>query len=286
MNILLISDFGIHHNHGGAQRSNQIIIDEGNDRGHYINCFHYDSSQNILDNKYDVVISSNLEVISHLYPGLLLRILELDNHIRLEHDSNTYWNNDFRKKFWASAKISFFLTRFHYDFFIDLYGDIFHNVKIVPDPIDESFIDLKLERSDKIGYVGFMHYLKGTDNFIKYVDQNQDKKFIVAGWGDQKYESIMRQRQNIDFVGKIEYDRMVNFYNSIQSLYYNPVCNEPFCRSVGEALMCGTPIIGESDRIGSLKMYEDNPYGFRDSCINAASDFWSIIENDFNTVSN
>ena len=285
MKALLISDFGVHHTSGGAQRSNQIIINKGTSRGHYVNCFHYDSHASVLQQDYDVVISSNLEAISSRYPQLVQNIPNLDNHVRLEHDSNLYWPNDFRKHFWGSCKISFFLTEFHHQFFVDMYGDIFPNVKIVPDPIDASFKDLGKERKDKIGYVGFMHPLKGTDNFIKYADDNKDKNFVVAGWGSEDYLNQINQRKNIEFLGKLSHNDMLEFYNRIDSLYYNPICNEPFCRAVGEALMCGTKIIGDSDRIGSLKMYQSDPL-FREKCIDAADDFWGIIENDFNTLSN
>ena len=283
MKILLISDFGLYHTPGGAQRSNQIIVDEGISKGHDIKCFHYDSEVRLLEEKYDIVISSNLETISNRYPRLVESIPSLDNHVRLEHDSNLYWNNDFRKHFWGSCKLSFFLTKFHHDFFVEMYGDIFPNVRIVPDPIDSSFKDLKLDRTDKIGYVGFMHYLKGTDNFIDYVDQNKDKKFVVAGWGSEEYVNKIKDRENIEFLGKINHDQMLEFYNRIDSLYYNPVCNEPFCRAVGEALMCGTKIVGGSNRVGSLHMFNEDD-NFKDKCINAAANFWSIIENDFDSM--
>lgn len=285
MKILLISDFGIEHNSGGAQRSNQLIIDKGLSRGHDIVTFHYDSKREILSDQYDVIISSNLEIISSIYPDLVKSIPLANNHIRLEHDSNLYWNNEFRKYFWDSCKLSFFLTDFHYSFFLEYYGNIFKNVRIVPDPIDECFINLGLDRSSKIGYVGFMHELKGTQNFIDYAEKNQDKKFLVAGWGDEKWINKINTLSNIEYIGKLDHKDMAAFYNSIKSIYYNPVCNEPFCRSVGEALMCGVEIIGDSEKIGSLNMYRSDP-NFRSKCINAADSFWEIIENDINTLPN
>jgi len=281
MDVLIISDFGLHHTLGGAQRSNQIIIDEGNIRGHNISCFHYDSHVSVLQQGYDVVISSNLEIISSRYPKLVQNIPNLDNHVRLEHDSNLYWTNEFRKHFWKSCKISFFLTKFHHEFFVRMYGDFFQNIKIVPDPIDKSFYDMKLERSNKIGYIGFMHQLKGTNNFLKYAKQNPDKEFIVAAWGAKEWLECINELKNVEFIGKLNHDQMPLFYNTIDSLYYNPICNEPFCRSVGEALMCGTKIIGGSDRIGSLKMYQSDQDTFREKCINAANNFWEILEDEF-----
>ena len=157
MKVLLISDFNVYHAPGGAQKSNEIIVKEGIARGHNVNCFYVDSDVKILDTGYDVIISSNLHAISKRYPRLVEAIPSLDNHVRLEHDSNLYWNNDFRKHFWGSCRLSFFLTQFHYDFFVEMYGDIFPNVRIVPDPIDEFWKDLQIKKTDKIGYAGLFH---------------------------------------------------------------------------------------------------------------------------------
>lgn len=277
MKILLISDFGVEHTPGGAQRSNQIIIDEGRSRGHVVNTFHYDSSFSLLLDSYDFVISSNLEVITSTNPKLVDGIADLCNHIRLEHDSNKYWNQNFRERFWGSCVLSFFLTDFHYSFFKEMYGDIFKNVRIVPDPIDNSFRKLDVDRTDYIGYVGFFHELKGTRAFIDFAKNNTNEKFLVAGWGSQEWESEIKSLENVNFMGRVDHKEMPLFYNKIKSLYYNPICNEPFCRSVGEALMCNTTIIGGSNRIGSLNMYNNDPM-YREKCLNAASNFWKEIE--------
>lgn len=282
MRVLFISDFGLQHTCGGAQRSNDIIINKGKERGHDVKLFTYDGDIALLNDQYDIVVSSNLEVISGRYPQLVVAIGKLANHVRLEHDSNLYWDNDFRKYFWGSCRKSFFLTEFHHKFFVEMYGDIFPNVCVVPDPIDKSFTLIHdrifPDMKTRIGYVGFMHPLKGTDNFIQYVSNNPEKKFRVAAWGSAEYESTIRAFKNVEFLGEVPFRRMPEFYNDLESLYYNPVCNEPFCRSVGEALLCGTKIIGGSSKIGSLNMYNDDPIGFREKCLNAADKFWEEIE--------
>lgn len=282
MKVLLVSDFNLSHSRGGAQRSNDIIVKKGTERGHQIDEFNYDCPFTLYLNDYDVVISSNLEVLSQTNPQIVVAITNHKCHVRLEHDSNTYWNNEFRKKFWGSCKKSFFLTPFHHSFFLQEYGDIFPNVEIVPDPIDNSFgmifDTVTIDTKTRIGYVGFMHQLKGTVNFIQYVSTHPEKKFRVAAWGNPDYERILRSFNNVQFYGEIHFDRMPEFYNDLESLYYNPVCNEPFCRSVGEALLCGTKIIGGSSRIGSLNMYNEDPDNFRSKCLNAATTFWEKIE--------
>ena len=279
MKILLVSDFGIKHSLGGAQRSNQLILDEGTERGHDISIYHYDTDQSVLWDNYDVVISSNLEIISRTNPMILQYCATSPNHVRLEHDFCRYLDNNIREYLYTSCVKTFFLTNYHYKKFVEYYGDYFENVEIVPDPISKDrFYDMGLERKDDILYVGFMHPLKGTDNFINYVINNTDKTFTVAGWGDSRYEDFMKSTSNVNFFGKIDYADMVQLYNSHKQMYYNPDFDEPFCRAVGEALMCGVDIIGDSDKIGSLYMYRDDPVGFADKCDNAAKTFWEILE--------
>lgn len=281
MKVLLISDFGIHHSLGGAQRSNQIIIDKGKSRGHEIEVYHYDSDASVLFKEYDVVISSNLEVLSK-HPGIIQYIINCKNHVRLEHDFCRYLDNETRKFLYKSCKKTFFLTMYHYSKFVDYYGDYFINCEIVPDPIDvlnfRALEDLGYSRKNDILYVGFMHPLKGTGNFIDYVNKNPDKKCVVAGWGGIEYENFMHEKENINFLGKVAYEKMPSLYNSYKLMYYNPEFDEPFCRSVGEALCCGMKIIGNSNKIGSLHMYNEDPGMFRTRCAEAEENFWEKIE--------
>ena len=280
MKVLLVSDFGIRHSLGGAQRSNQLILDEGLQRGHDVSVYHYDTDQSVLWDDYDIVISSNLEVISRSNPMVLQYCATSNNHVRLEHDFCRYLDNNVREYLYTSCKKAFFLTNYHYKKFVEYYGDYFVNVEIVPDPIDKSkFYNMELKRKDDILYVGFMHPLKGTDNFINYVINNKDKTFTVAGWGDNRYEDCMISEPNVNFLGKIDYVDMVQLYNSHKQMYYKPEFDEPFCRAVGESLMCGVEIIGDSDKIGSLHMLEEDPLNFASKCNDAAKTFWEILEN-------
>jgi len=43
-------------------------------------------------------------------------------------------------------------------------------------------------------------------------------------------------------------------------------------------LMCGVEIIGDSDKIGSLYMHEEDPVAFANKCNDAAQNFWEILE--------
>jgi hypothetical protein len=114
-------------------------MNRGTELGHEIVSYNYDSDLSILFDDYDLIISSNLEVISRSVNGVVNYLNSQTNHVRLEHDMNMYLSNEDRKLLWENCRISFFLTEFHYECFKKHYGDYFVNVQIVPDPIDRSF---------------------------------------------------------------------------------------------------------------------------------------------------
>ena len=44
MRVLLISDYSLEHSSGGAQRSNDLLMQKGRDLGHVISEFNYDQN--------------------------------------------------------------------------------------------------------------------------------------------------------------------------------------------------------------------------------------------------
>jgi len=258
MRVLWISDFGIKHSIGGAQRSNHLVIEEGKKQGHSITEFNYDSNHSLLNNGYDLVVSSNLEILYNNFPDIIQHVVSRpQRHVRLEHDSNRYLKPEDRELLFDSCDKAFFLTNFHYNQFVDMYGEIFRNVEIVPDPIDtDLFYDYGQKREDPILYIGYMHYLKGTDSFFEYVSENADKNFAMAAWGTPHYERIARSFSNIEWLGIRDHKEMAKLYNQYKVLHYHPVFFEPFCRTVGEALLCGMEL-NCNDLIGSLHHFKE-----------------------------
>ena len=102
-------------------------------------------------------------------------------------------SQDARKALFNSTKKTIFLSEFHHQTFVQLYGNIFKNVEIVRPFIDSKvFYDFQQEREEKTLYVGFFHFLKGTVKFLDFVINNPDKKFIVAGWGNKGFENHIK----------------------------------------------------------------------------------------------
>ena len=140
--------------------------------------------QDLLNQEYDVVISSNMEAFFSYKKDVFNYCCGVNNHVRLEHDMCRYLDQDSRKSLFGNCKKSFFLTEHHINKFRKNYGDIFKNVVIVSDPISkEVFYDYGNERSKEILYAGFMHPFKGTDNFLQYAKENPRDQFVVVGCG-------------------------------------------------------------------------------------------------------
>ena len=97
MKVLFISDFTVAQREGGAQVSNSLVIKKGRELGHEI--VEHDHTSSIIDflSSYDLMVSSNLEIISRKSPEKVDFILKHPNHIRLEHDSCSYLKNNDRK---------------------------------------------------------------------------------------------------------------------------------------------------------------------------------------------
>ena len=277
MKVLFISDFTLDQREGGAQVSNSLIVEKGRELGHEI--VEHNHTSSIIDflSSYDLMVSSNLEMISRKSPEKVDFILKHPNHIRLEHDSCSYLSNKDRENLFNSSRLNFFLSEFHISFFRDFYGDFFENVEIVYDPIDANvFKPQDCEKIYDVVYCGYLHPLKGLNDLVKFAQTNPDREVSVFGWGELDCEAFFSSYSNVTFGGAKKYKEVAEIFQQSKALYHNPVVNEPFCRMMGEALLCGVEeIIGNTSKIGAYLEFEKVGYEkFRDGCNNAADIFW------------
>ena len=131
-------------------------------------------------------------------------------------------------------------------------------------------------------YCGYLHHLKGLNNLISFAQQNPDRSVSIFGWGDQDYSELLNSIDNVEFFGMKSHEEISKIFQQSKALFHSPIVNEPFCRMVGEALLCGIEeIIGETDRIGAYLEFKEVGYdNFKKGCENAAENFWSKINNE------
>ena len=281
MRVLFVSDFTLEQRLGGAQVSNDLIIKKGRQLGHEI--IEHDHTSSVVDfiSSYDLLVSSNLEVISRAAPNKLDFILKHSKHIRYEHDSCLYLDNSLRQQLFESSKLNFFLSDFHISFFRENYGDYFKNVEINYDPMNTKvFSEGDQENEYDIVYCGYLHPLKGVNNLIKYAAENPTRRIDIFGWGDGDIASAFNDIVNIKFHGVKDYKEIADIFKKSKAIYHHPIVNEPFCRMVAEALLCGvTEVIGSKEKIGSYLEFEKvGREEFAKKCSEATENFWNKIE--------
>ena len=281
MRVLFISDFTLEDNSGGAQVSNKILIDKGRELGHEIKEHSYRSSATDFLSSYDLVVNSNLEVISRITPEKIPLILRMPNSVRLEHDSCSYLTDDLREQLFSKAEKNFFLSNYHLEFFRNLYGGYFHDVEINYDPIDTSlFTKSKDCKEYDVVYCGYLHPLKGLNNLLDFAKTNPDRQVDVFGWGEFSTDHFFKDIKNIKYHGLLSHNEVAEVFKKSKALFHSPIVNEPFCRMVGEALLCGIDeIIGDTSKIGAYKEFSKVGYDkFKEGCENAASKFWEQVK--------
>ena len=136
------------------------------------------------------------------------------------------------------------------------------------------------ERIYDIVYCGYLHQLKGLDNLLRFASSNPDRKISIFGWCDFNPESIFSNAENISFHGEKSHEEIAEIFQQSVAVYHSPIVNEPFCRMVGEALLCGVEeIIGSTQKIGSyLEFQKCGIEEFSKRCSEAPQIFWDKLE--------
>ena len=204
----------------------------------------------------------------------------MPNSIRLEHDSCSYLHDDTRLELFSKSKKNYFLSDFHFDFFKKLYGDYFHDVEIIYDPIEtQVFKKSDCDKQYDVVYCGYLHHLKGFNNLLKFAKENPNRNIDIFGWADFSTKGFFDKYPNIKHNGQIDHSEIAQVFQKSNAIFHSPIVNEPFCRMVAEALLCGVEeIIGDKSKIGSYLEFEKIGYDkFKDRCESAASKFWETV---------
>ncbi len=104
----------------------------------------------------------------------------------------------------------------------------------------------KQSKSLKIGYLGKIHESKGVEVLIKAFSLCENTKYslLLAGAGETSYIEHLREiignKKNIHFCGKVNRD---SFFKDIDLLVVPSIWEEPFGRTVIEAVAANVPVI-------------------------------------------
>ena len=132
------------------------------------------------------------------------------------------------------------------------------------------------------GLVEFMRELRVVEKVYNDLTEIslQDAQKIQKGakLGDTISEDMPTIELNHDILYRVQKE-ISEVFRKCNSIFHNPIVNEPFCRMVAEGLICGCKeIIGNPNKIGSYLEFKEVGYDeFKKRCENAADIFWSKV---------
>jgi len=270
MKVLWIQDFNTKQHKGGAQQTNEVMIQVGLKKGHEINVITYEDK--LPDNKeYDVTIVNNMTKFAYSD----IEHLKRNKCVRYEHD---YWLADNYKDSFKGYKHSIFLSPLHYETTVKKVGYNIEDYSILPSPIDSKLFNTKDRDPIKntVAVVGNMCELKGLNEFMVYLESNPSTVFNIVGWGETE---ALKKYPNVKIYEQMSLKNIARFYKRNESFYHRPLWNEPFGRTVVEAYLCGCNLICNSN-VGALSYgWDFNDYDKIKREVNTSNKFWKIIEN-------
>jgi len=285
MKILWIADMSSDIHLGGAQRTDRMLLDYAATHDIEVTELNYYNSKvdvtPTTHSEYDYIITGNVYMFSKV-PGFLDWIETLKNHIRFEHDANSYMSQQQRTRLFGNTLLTVFLSQEHQEYFSETYGKLFTslNTKWNNPCIDTSLFYNKNrpDRTDGTVWAGLLHPLKGLD--ILKQRARSGEQIAIAAVGNEILIKDILALPNVTFLGRVMYEHMPHVFNAHKRLLYRPGQLEPFCRTVGEAILCGMEIdtANSQYKIGALELL--NRIGldkFTELCSNAAKRFWELV---------
>jgi glycosyltransferase involved in cell wall biosynthesis len=112
-------------------------------------------------------------------------------------------------------------------------------------------------------YAGKLSIGKGSNRFLEMAKSMKNVNFIVVGTGPLKedFVSASKNYENINYMGKIPHERVLDLYKAADVVCSTSVWPEPLSRVPIEALNIGTPCIA-TDVGGTNEIIEDGISGF------------------------
>jgi glycosyltransferase involved in cell wall biosynthesis len=278
MKILWAADFDTKEHKGGAQQTNDVMIQAGRKLGHSISLYTGGSLPKSTSS-YDVIILNN---ITKYKKAQIEALTDTGKCIRYEHD---YWVAENYPELYKKVIHTVFLSPLHKKTTEEKVGYKINNCSLVPSPIDSDLFQLGEEKEKCSAlWVGNICKEKGSDGFIDYAKSNPEYKFYVAGWGSE-VEPVM-ELENVEFLGEMDLKDLVKEYQRCEYFYHRPLWKEPFGRSVIEAYLCGCNLL-VNDNVGAVSWdWDYSNYDLIKKKTQSQNNFWKTIKDVLQSSNN
>jgi len=280
MRIIWLADFTLKTRPGGAQITNQTMIDYGRKKRKLeIVEVDFEEFKTFKFQKDDVAIINNIAKINQTSLKKLILTIKNIPYIRYLHDYDWVYN-DMRdatiREVFDNAKGVVFLSPLHKDSVFDR-KFIPKNFVIIPSPIDTKvYKNLGNPRiKNSVIYAGEINTHKGINHLYNYALFHPEKTIDIYGWIAHP-ELTNLPPKNVHFKDKQSSKKMVDVYNQYEETIHLPIWREPFGRSLAEAVLCGCkPITNGKTGFDSYKWTEQEMI---EELNNSPKNFWDYVK--------
>jgi len=276
MKIIWIADFTTKEHQGGAQVTNECMVNYGKKIGHEIKyMLPLEFSTDELK-KADLIILNNLVRFSSFQ---IEWIIKNKPYVRYEHDYDAIRRIKNFPNLFKSSKLNIFLSPLHLKETERILDYKIPKVKIIPSPINNKIFKITNKKRPKntIFMCGNLAPEKGINNIIVYLNFHKNKKLFIAGFSNKGIIDKLIAMKNVSFLGEIKHKDMAEEYNKYESFIHLPEWKEPFGRTVVEAYLCGCHLIVNKN-IGALS-YKWNWKNYDEikKKVESKKEFWGLI---------
>ena len=219
------------------------------------NCICFPSLQLVFD-----ICFNNYDIIHLVYPPCIpsmiiffISLFKKLNIVTSNHVNMSYYGKIYNLlHYYYLVKFFIFDLQYYFSNLImapSISEDFktLYNVEttIIPTGIDlDNFKFSRNKRENILLYVGRLAPEKNIDKLIKLFEAIKNYKLIIIGYGpeENKLKELAKNNINIEFVGKINHDKLPLYYQKARA-HITLSESETFCLTLLESLACGTPII-------------------------------------------
>jgi len=246
--IAWVADFSVDEHSGGAQRTNEIMIERGRELGYEIEEVN-SADWRLVD--ADLYILNNIHYIYWNHTPDLLKIIRGRPFIRYEHDYLWKIPMPFERiqEVYDKSLLNIFLSPSHLAEH-QRAGLRLDKVHIQPSPIDTSAFFRGEGDSNRVLYTGELGGHKGILNVFEHARNHPKLRYDLYGWEGAMWNQLKEQMpRNCKNFAPVKYGSMPQLYRGYGKFIHLPIWMEPFGRTVAEAYLSGCELI-TNKRVG------------------------------------
>ncbi len=289
MKIAFLNDFNLQQYIGGCTITNSLMIKKGKELGYEI--IEFNSKDNINPEKdlkdFDLIILNNINMFKE---ETLRWIIDNTRYMNYIHD---YCWCQFRSAqcercevecspakifvdLFANSILNVFLSPLHLEVYKRFFGETLRDAIYIPSPLEEGkfYFDEK-KQEEKYLFAGIIMAHKGVTQILSYA-KSMNIKIDFAGKAISK-ALIKEIGEKHSYLGEVPFDKMPELYRKYKYFIINPLWDEPFGRTICEAVASGCKLIKFSGtKMTGFESYQLPPEEMVKKCIKSPEIFWKL----------